>query len=103
MSGSISQITIRWMLGYCVNVPAVTPAPQPTMSTDFGLLCNSAGRWPSIRCRRMSAGSVEASIFPLTWKFNEPSADCETATEEFSPSPTYLNSGSGRFFNRLRP
>ena len=42
-SGSISQIAIRSMLGYKVNEPAVTPAPNPTTSTERGSVWNSAG------------------------------------------------------------
>ena len=56
------------MPGCSTNDPAVTPAPKPTTSTDFGLrMDQSAGRWPSMRCSRMSCGSVEASTLPLTW------------------------------------
>ena len=37
-SGSISQIVIRSILGCRVNEPAVTPAPNPTTSTERGLV-----------------------------------------------------------------
>ena len=38
ISGSISQITIRLIAEYGTKLPAVTPAPKPTISTDFGSL-----------------------------------------------------------------
>ena len=43
---------------------------------------------PSILCRRMSYGPVEASALPLTWNCRA-LPNCETAIEELSPSPTY--------------
>ena len=77
------------MPGNTVNVPAVTPAPQPTISTERGCGCTSAGRSPSIRCNRMSCGSLDASILPLMWKLRTPVAlSFVTATELFMPSPT---------------
>ncbi len=60
------------MPGCTVNVPAVTPAPQPTISTERGCGCTSAGRCPSIRCNLMSCGSLDASILPLMWKLRTP-------------------------------
>ena len=86
---------MRSMSGYRTNVPAVTPAPKPTISTDFGFGWNSAGRCPSMRCSRMSYGSVEASTLPLTWNCTAPSSHCEMAMEELMPSPVY------RIFERL--
>ena len=41
--------------------------------------------WPSIRCSRMSCGSLDASILPLTWKLRTPLSISVTATEAFSP------------------
>ena len=45
------------------------------------------GMSPSIRCRRMSCGSVDASTLPLMWKLRTPSLISVTATEAFMPSP----------------
>ena len=51
-------------------------------------LSSSAERWPSMRCSRMSCGSLDASTLPLTWKLRTPFATSETAIDEFIPSPT---------------
>ena len=42
---------------------------------------------PSMRCSRMSWGSVEASTLPLTWNCTAPSSHCEIAMDELMPSP----------------
>ena len=46
------------------------------------------GMWPSMRCSRMSCGSLDASTLPATWKFRTPFDSSETAIDEFMPSPT---------------
>ena len=40
-----------------------------------------------------AAASVDASIFPATWKLRSPFASSETATVLLIPSPTYRNAG----------
>ena len=87
-SGSMSQMTMRLTSGCRTKVPAVTPAPQATTSTDSGFLCTSAGMCPSMRWSRMSAGRVDAWILPAPWKLRTPSLVMVTATETFVPSPT---------------
>jgi hypothetical protein len=78
---------MRSTLGCSTNDPAVTPAPNPTTSTVRGFGCISADMWPSRRCNRMSCTSLDASIFPLTWKLRMPPSCSDTAIEELSPSP----------------
>ena len=59
-SGSISAIVTRSTRGSMLTAPAVTPAPQPITSTARGRSGTSVVRWPSIRCSRMSCGSLDA-------------------------------------------
>ena len=103
MSGSISQITIRLMPGCSTNDPAVTPAPKPTTSTDCGSRSSSAEMWPSMRCSRMSCGSLDASTLPATWKLRTPFDISDTAIDEFMPSPTYRYFGSVVYVGQESP
>ena len=66
-SGSISAIVSLWSAGSMLTAPAVTPAPQPMTSTEFGCGGRSVVRWPSMRCSRMSCGSLDACTLPALW------------------------------------
>ena len=66
-SGSISAMVSFWTAGSIDTAPAVTPAPQPMTSAFFGSFGIRVVRWPSIRCRRMSCGSLEACTLPALW------------------------------------
>ena len=72
-----------------LTAPAVTPAPQPITRTDRACRGTSVVRWPSIRWRRMSCGSLEAWILPALWYPRRPFGSRDTATDEWSPSPEY--------------
>ena len=50
--------------GSIETAPAVTPAPQPITSTVFAFAGTSVVRWPSMRCSRMSCGSLDACTLP---------------------------------------
>ena len=64
MSGSISQITIRRTSGCRTNEPAVTPAPTADDEHRARLGMDQRRQWPSMRCSRMSCGSLDASTLP---------------------------------------
>ena len=63
-SGSISAIVTFSTAGSTDTAPAVTPAPHPMTSTDFGLAGVSVVMWPSILWSRMSSGSLDACTLP---------------------------------------
>ena len=64
-SGSISAMVCASTVGSIDTAPAVTPAPQPITSTDARVLAESSVViWPSIRCSRMSCGSLDAWTLP---------------------------------------
>ena len=45
--------------------PAVTPAPHAITRTSLGACFgNSVAIWPSMRCNRMSCGSLDACTLP---------------------------------------
>jgi hypothetical protein len=66
-SGSISAIVSCSTAGSIDTAPAVTPAPHPMTSTFFALAGIRVVKWPSIRWRRMSCGSLDAWTFPALW------------------------------------
>ncbi len=66
-SGSISAIVSFVTTGSIDTAPAVTPAPQPMTTTRLACGGISVVMWPSMRCRRMSCGSLEACTLPALW------------------------------------
>ena len=70
-----------------MNEPAVTPAPKPTTRTDVGSSAKIAGMWPSMRCTRMSLGSMDATTLPPTCRSRMPPPSSVTAAEKLRPSP----------------
>jgi hypothetical protein len=66
-SGSISTTVSSSTAGSMLTAPAVTPAPHPITITERACVGTSVVRWPSIRWRRMSCGSLEACTFPALW------------------------------------
>ena len=65
-----------------------TQIAKTTEGAGYGgqQLADRVVRWPSIRWRRMSRGTLEAWILPATWNVTAPFGNFATATEEFSPS-----------------
>ena len=88
MSGSSSQMTMLSTSGYTTKDPAVTPAPNPTVSMDRGLMWMSPGMCPIILSRRISRGAVDASALPLTKNCRWPALSA-ISNDEFIPSPLY--------------